>query len=52
MLDILRGLTLNKRCFFLRYQNEKQKALVLAYAELEDEVSGTVNGVDKSAKGG
>nr|XP_058949448.1 dnaJ homolog subfamily A member 3, mitochondrial-like [Pocillopora verrucosa] len=33
-----------------KYLNEKQKALVLAYAELEDEVSGTVNGVDKSAK--
>ncbi|XP_027053817.1 dnaJ homolog subfamily A member 3, mitochondrial-like [Pocillopora damicornis] len=50
VLVTLRGLTLNKRCFFLRYLNEKQKALVLAYAELEDEVSGTVNGVDKSAK--
>ncbi|PFX19873.1 DnaJ-like subfamily A member 3, mitochondrial [Stylophora pistillata] len=33
-----------------KYLNEKQKALVLAYAELEDEVSGTVNGVDKSVK--
>ena len=38
--------------FLRRYLNEKQKALVLAYAELEDEVSGTVNGVDKSVKGG
>ncbi|XP_078369632.1 dnaJ homolog subfamily A member 3, mitochondrial-like isoform X2 [Oculina patagonica] len=34
-----------------KYLNDKQKALVLAYAEIEDEVNGTVNGVDKSAKG-
>ena len=39
--------------FFLsnpRYLNEKQKALILAYAELEDEVNGTVSGI-KSGKG-
>ena len=35
-------------CFLFRYLNDKQKALVLAFAELEDDVSGTVNGVDKS----
>ena len=40
--------------FFLsnpRYLNEKQKALILAYAELEDEVNGTVSGIGKSGKG-
>ncbi|XP_020601247.1 dnaJ homolog subfamily A member 3, mitochondrial-like isoform X2 [Orbicella faveolata] len=34
-----------------KYLNDKQKALILAYAELEDDVNGTVNGVDKSTKG-
>ncbi|XP_074619530.1 dnaJ homolog subfamily A member 3, mitochondrial-like isoform X2 [Acropora palmata] len=33
-----------------KYLNEKQKALILAYAELEDEVNGTVSGI-KSGKG-
>ena len=34
-----------------RYLNEKQKTLILAYAELEDDVNGTVSGVEKSDKG-
>lgn len=34
-----------------KYLNEKQKALILAYAELEDDVNGTVNGLEKSSKG-
>lgn len=34
-----------------RYLNEKQKALILAYAELEDDVNGTVSGIGKSDKG-
>ena len=33
-----------------RYLNEKQKALIAAFAELDDEISGTVNGVDRSSK--
>lgn len=37
--------------FVIRYLNEKQKALILAYAELEDDVNGTVNGLEKSSKG-
>ena len=35
-------------CF--RYLNEKQKALIAAFAELDDEMTGTVNGVDRSSK--
>ncbi|XP_031573759.1 dnaJ homolog subfamily A member 3, mitochondrial-like isoform X2 [Actinia tenebrosa] len=34
-----------------KYLNSKQKALILAYAELETDVSGTVNGVDKTKAG-
>lgn len=37
--------------FFSRYLNSKQKALILAFAELETDVSGTVNGVDKTKAG-
>jgi hypothetical protein len=37
--------------FQSRYLNSKQKALILAFAELEDDVNGTVNGVDKSKAG-
>lgn len=31
-----------------RYLTSKQKELIQAFAELEDDVSGTVNGVDKN----
>ncbi|XP_032231954.2 dnaJ homolog subfamily A member 3, mitochondrial isoform X2 [Nematostella vectensis] len=34
-----------------KYLNEKQKALILAFAELEDDVSGTVDGVSKDGSG-
>ena len=33
-----------------RYINEKQKALIAAFTELDDELSGTVDGVDRSSK--
>ncbi|CAH3171002.1 unnamed protein product, partial [Porites evermanni] len=33
-----------------KYLNEKQKALIQAYAELEDDANGTVNGLEKSSK--
>lgn len=42
---------INVLVIFPRYLNDKQKALILAYGELEDDVNGTVNGVDKSTKG-
>ncbi|KAK3755697.1 hypothetical protein QZH41_008940, partial [Actinostola sp. cb2023] len=32
-----------------KYLNSKQKSLILAFAEVEDDVSGTVNGVDKNS---
>ena len=44
-------LQINVLVFFPRYLNDKQKALISAYAELEDDVNGTVNGIDKSTKG-
>ena len=32
-----------------RYLTEKQKALITAFAELDDEISGTVDGVDPNS---
>eukprot|EP00112_Aurelia_sp_Birch-Aquarium-sp1_P022497 Seg636.2 transcript_id=Seg636.2/GoldUCD/mRNA.D3Y31 product="DnaJ subfamily A member 3 mitochondrial" protein_id=Seg636.2/GoldUCD/D3Y31 len=36
------------KIYIPKYLNEKQKALIAAFAELDDEISGTVNGVDRS----
>ncbi len=33
-----------------RYISEKQKALIAAFAELDDDMSGTVNGVDRKGR--
>ena len=34
-----------------RYLTEKQRALITAFAELEEDLQGTVNGVNKKDKG-
>ena len=36
--------------FIPRYISEKQKALIAAFAELDDDMSGTVNGVDRKGR--
>ena len=48
---IFGSVLINVLVFFPRYLDDKQKALISAYAELEDDVNGTVNGIEKSAKG-
>ena len=38
-------------CPYFRYLTEKQKALITAYAELDDDIKGTVTGAEKRKDG-